>query len=260
MPNDNTYVSPAPMQLAVCARNAGGACELVLVEVHATAAQCHDGDHYDLALVAAQERGFDPIVAFGPGDPAWDTMQEHRVFKAFFDSATEALQDALVEGRECSGADIISEVGQLFTADEIGEQYVYVAASADGYWCNADGWGGEAQDAGLFRDPEFLRHLVASSEVVPIGLRIDQLDRLQDFPSIDDLQDAMTRLQLRAREYGFTIEPMRGHELLTEELQLTGAEAPPVATWEFLRAFVANALAKAAEEDDSPAVAPAARG
>lgn len=52
----------------VAARNAGGEPDLFFVKIKATREEIENGDHYDAAMNAAEEDGYEPTLAYDEKD------------------------------------------------------------------------------------------------------------------------------------------------------------------------------------------------
>lgn len=208
------------IEVAVLARNAQGQTDFIVCRIEADAAQIADGTHFVQANRQVQQRGFQPLAAFDSAAPAWQVLANGLKYKRFFDDATEILQDALVPERDCSGADTISLIDELFKrhhADEV----AYVALSADGYWSTQSGWIDDPQWATLVRDAAQLQQLQNRGALAVLAIRLDRLDDLLQFPGLADLQHAAEGALARSQRYGFAIDENNAAEVLTEELALS---------------------------------------
>lgn len=238
------------VEVGVVARNQAGQAEILVCSVPAPApGGPGGGQHLDRACQQVQAMGYQTIAAFDSSEPAFAVIADGRKYKAFFDDATEALQDAIVPDRECSGADMLSEIDQLFGRHNAQEQ-VYIAFSADGYWSNADGWSAEARWATLFRDRAPLQALQNSGALSIITLALDRLQDVAALPTLEDLEAAADAALARARKHQFPIDEANAAEVMSEELALAGA-SPVAAATPMLRSFLLHTQAKEAESQSS---------
>lgn len=63
----------------VLTQNSEGAPEIIVVEVACSQSQYDEGEHYDLALEAADEEGFEALEAFDEFDPAGRVVDLEKV-------------------------------------------------------------------------------------------------------------------------------------------------------------------------------------
>lgn len=245
------------IRLGVMVRDASGAPDFYFCSLVASPAEISDGEHYSRAMDLARERHYEPIVAFDENDPAWAAVSRHIPYESFYDEAVLRLQDAIVDGRDPSGADTIDEVARLFEQQSPRDD-VYIAVSMDGFWNNTDGWVGEALHAHLSPHAEPLQDLVGTDvHVVRLSLRAILTDGLlNDIPAIDQIIDAAEDALARARKHAFTIEASNANEVLSEELALAQVDTSKLGSFaQFFGAVMAKAqaeLAEAKEGGDRP--------
>lgn len=242
-------------EVGVVVRNSAGRTEIALCPVAAEAGSGREQKH-----LAARRRmealGYETLIVFDNADPAFAVLVTGRKYKQFFDDAVVSLQDAIVPNRPCSGADMVDWVGEVFGRHAAGEE-VYIAASADGYWSNRDGWSGDASEATLERDPAQLSQLQCAGALVILELRLDALDDMQELPSIDDLEAYAGDAIERAQKHGFAINENNAAEVLAEEMRLAGQTVPAVAQ-PLLGAYMLHAQRVARAETEN--VRPCERG
>jgi hypothetical protein len=69
------------IHMAVIATNTGGAPDLYLTFVEATALQYGEGQHYDMAIARAEDEGYRaPMIAFDPNDAASRMLRDAVTF------------------------------------------------------------------------------------------------------------------------------------------------------------------------------------
>lgn len=249
MPKAKTATAHPNIRLGVMVRDASGAPDFYFCSLVASNAEISNGEHYSRAMDLARDRGYEPIVAFDENDPAWAAVSRHIPYESFYDEAVLRLQDAMVDGRDPSGADTIDEVARLFE-EQSPRDDVYIAVSMDGFWNNTDGWVGEALHAHLSPHPEPLKALVGTDvHVVRLSLREILTDGLlNEIPAIDDIVGAAEDALDRARKHSFTIEAGNAGEVLSEELALAQVDTSKLGSFsKFFGAVLARAQAERAE-------------
>jgi hypothetical protein len=243
--------STESIEVAVVGENANGAPEIMFYTISCGAEAISNGEHYDLARAQALANGYEPKVAFDSTDPAWAIVREQRRYKAFFTAAFETLQGTFVGQQSCSGADTVDAAAQLFVG-ALSESPVrlYLAASADGYWNNHDGWGGSADHAFLTPDPTKFKGLVGDCVTV-IELSSAQLDEISGFPEIEEIIGAAEDAVERGQKYGFAINNTNALEVMVEELGLVDKGAPAC-----LADFLAKVVLNVSAAERQPAMRP----
>lgn len=249
----NTSSTPREtIRVAVLCTDANGAPDFFFCAVPADRCNVDEGEHYDQAKALCAAEGFGPLHAFDEKDPAWKAITRDHPYKEFYADAVSTLQDCLVDGREPSGADIISEVSELFQRAELTP--VFIAVSADGFWNNTDGWVESATQAHLAGTAQDFDGLIGTNvTVVQLDLKDVISEALLDrIPDVETLHVAAENAIERSRKYGFTISQDNAVEVLTEELQMDGCDMDVVAKLgQVLHSVMLNTLATA-QESRSP--------
>ena len=221
--------TPAPtvaIEVAVLSDNANGAPEFTFHAIRCSAAAYENGEHYDLAKDEAAAQGYEPRAAFDANDPAWSLVKEQRAYKKFFRDAFEGLQQAFVGDQACSGADTVDAVAQVFAQQlEALPVALYMAASRDGFWNNNEGWVADAQLA--FISPDSARFLgLTGADVTVVAMPAGEFDQITEFPTIEEIEDAVVDARARGQKYGFAITAANASEVVGEELAAIGATLP----------------------------------
>jgi len=63
------------IKVGVLARDASGAPDIRVVTVTCAPSAIDNGDHYDMAMSAVEDDGFEPLGAFDETDPAWAKLR-----------------------------------------------------------------------------------------------------------------------------------------------------------------------------------------
>lgn len=214
------------IEVAVLCENANGAPEFSFHCLEVTQGQYDEGQHYELAMADARDAGYEPKAAFDDQDPAWLLVKEHRQYKAFFNRAVDALKGGFIGDSPVSGADMVDHVAELFTKTlEDPAIVIFCAASAEGFWSNADGWVGRIENAFFTVDPQAFKDL-SGTDIVVLGMNGQQIDGISDVPDFDDLWHAAADAAERGRKFGFSIGPDNAVEVMREELSLGGHSLP----------------------------------
>ena len=70
------------LRCVVAAINAAGEPDLFFVKVECTDEQYNDGEHYVAAKRAAEDDGYEPVLAYDEDDPAGSAMMSLFVWKS----------------------------------------------------------------------------------------------------------------------------------------------------------------------------------
>lgn len=74
--NDSAQAAVVKRKVAVLARDASGAPDLLIVDVQCLQQAYDLGEHYDVAERSAEVEGYQPLASFDETDPAWSKLAE----------------------------------------------------------------------------------------------------------------------------------------------------------------------------------------
>lgn len=220
------------IQVGVMSEDANGAPDVTFHTIECSQEQYDNGDHYDMAKDLAEEDGYEPKIAFDERDPAWRVIKGNDIYKSLYMNVLNTCQNTFVGDNEVSGADMVSEVGEML------RRHVNVDLPAAGedvrfyFTLGPDGYSGNAQDLSdvyLQTDPEKLADLAPATVV---GLTLAQIEQFLESgrSEIGDLKDCASDALERSKKYGFTISETNAAEVMREEMRPMSATGPCLPT------------------------------
>ena len=147
-----------------------------------------------------------------------DERAELESLRAFFQRVVAVSRDALVDGRELSGADLVANIAAVITDHLVQTGTPLFVAIGDpaqpGYWNNGEGWVSDADYMHVSADTVDLGGLVELIAVIAVPPdKVGQIDSMPDLDSIEDMaqqvldEAAKEGVELDAAKAG---ERMRG--------------------------------------------------
>lgn len=186
------------------------------------------------------------------------TQQEREELLALRDfrrAVVARTLDALIGGREISGADFMDSIADVVQSElERKGDPVFVAvgdSDQPGYWNNDSGWSVSASYQQVELSADKFSGLSGLLGVIPVS--VDDLGRVDEMPELGGLDDIAEDALDRAEKHGFTVDESNAAEVMTEEIMLSNADAfIPQELSNVLGAYLLREMQRARERPDAP--------
>lgn len=186
---------------------------------------------------------------------AQQEREELRALREFRRNVIGRSFNALIDGREMSGADFMDSIADVARSEiERRGDPVFVAVGDNkqpGYWNNDCGWIGDGSYKHVDTSPDEFVGLQDLLAIIPVS--VADVTRVDSMPNLDDLESVAEDALDRAQKAGFTIDESNAAEVMTEELLLENSDAfIPQELSNVLGNYLLGQLQQQQERADSP--------